>query len=120
MPASDLQVRGLCGDRARFDDQPAHTDRQSEPPRPSTARVEIKHAILPLLLRLMAVPVNHDRKSRRLRFQVQLLQNVEHVNRNALDLHQLCQRNVARPSSVDIFADGGRRRDFFELVQDRA
>ena len=56
----------------RFDVQPSDGDGQLEPAGPRTARVEVKHSTPRFHFRNMAVPVDHDPKSRSFRLEIEL------------------------------------------------
>ena len=57
--------------------QPSNAHRKPEPPRPRAARIEVQHAILHLLLRNVAVPVDHGGETRRFRLQIQFCEIVQ-------------------------------------------
>src|SRR5882757_9974207 len=92
-----FDVDDFSANRTVLDYQLPHAHRQLEAPRPRAARIEIKHAMLHALRRLMAVPVDHHSESGRLRLQVEFRKNVQQVNRHALDFDNLGQRNLSRP-----------------------
>ena len=92
--------------------------RQPKSSRPGAARIEIQHAILRFLLGHMGMPVNHNRKSRRLRFQIKLVQIVQHVDRDAADFEHIRGRNLARPGlAIHVAANRGDRRNLCQLFQ---
>jgi hypothetical protein len=105
-------------DLSRADRHPCQAHRQLEPPRPRAARIEIKHAVLRLLLRNVAVPRDHNSESCSCRFQIELRQIVQHINGNAAELNNLSLGQLARPRfNIDIAANRGDRRKRRELVK---
>ena len=60
----------------------------------------------------MTVAGDHDCKSRSFRFQIELSEIVEDVDRNTSDFEDLCLRKLVRPRVfVNITANGRDRRD---------
>ena len=112
------QHNDFSRDLSRADPHPRHADRQLEPPRPRTARIEIERAVLHLLLRNVAVPRDHDPESRGLRLQIEPRQIVEDINRNPREFNNFRLRETSSPCAlVDIAANRRHRRKRRKLLE---
>jgi hypothetical protein len=99
-------------------DQLPHSDRQFEPSRSRAAGIEIDHAATRLLLRDVAVPIDHDAESGRFRLQIKLRQVMQDVDGNTAELGHLSLVQFASPGAfIDIAADRGDRRNRGEFVE---
>ena len=99
--------------------QPPNRHRQPKSPRPRASRIEIQHAILHFLLGPMAVPADDNCKSRRFRLQIQFVQIVKHIDRDAADFEHIRGGDLPGPGfAIHISADRGNWRNLSQLFQD--
>ena len=98
--------------------QPPHRHRQPESSRPRAPRIEIKHAILHLRPGRMRMPAHHHLKSRSFRFEIQLVQIVKNVDRDAACFEHIRDGNLAGPGvAINIATNRGNRRNLSQLLQ---
>lgn len=96
-------------------------NRQSEPPRAGTARVQEEHAISSELGRLVGMTAYDRTKTGRRRIQVKLLHIVKNIEQGSTDLHHLGLPKAPSPRPfIHISPHGHDRRTGAQLVQNPA
>src|SRR5262245_2150362 len=96
--SSNGQRDDLAVQLAVLDRKPSHRNRQIEPPRAGAAGVEIEHAVLGLHFRPMRVAGDYGTETGRRRIEIEVLENVQHVETNAAVLDDLALRQALCPS----------------------
>src|SRR5215472_16911483 len=90
------QVEDLRVYVSAVDHQLSNGDWQLEAPRACASRIEVQHAILLFDLRYMTMAVNHRREIGSLGLEVELVEDVEHVDGDAVDCDNFTKRQFAR------------------------
>jgi hypothetical protein len=89
-----------------------------KPPRPARARIEEKNTLFPANLRLVAMPIQHRRKSRRGWVQIQRIYIVHQIEVPPTQRHHLRLRQPgALTKPVDVAANRRYRRDLASLPE---
>ena len=88
---------------------------QIESSRACAAGIEIEYTIFHLLLRNVTVAVDDGRDSCRLRVQIETFEDMQDINRNAINFEEIGFRNILRLLSViDV---GAHNRDWSNFAQ---
>lgn len=88
-------------------------------PGAGAARIKEEDTVFIFARGFVAVSIDHGRKSCGLRLEVEILEFVEHVDRETSGFEDIGFRNGLRPGAmINVSADGGDRGDQVELVQD--
>ena len=104
---------------AVFNRQTSHSYRQLEPSWPGASGIEIEHAVFPLLLGHVAVPVDNRGEFRGLRLEVEFLNAVQHVDGYFADLKNIRSWDFLGPCPViNVAAHHRERRDRGKPVED--
>ena len=116
---SNIKNASLGSHFAALDDQTSDAGRQAKSSRPGAPRIKVEHAVFRVLLGDVTVPVNHRRESRGLRLEIETLQVVQDVNRDAAGLKYVVRRNLARPLfAIHVATDCGYRGNFRQLASE--
>jgi len=94
-------------------------DRELKTARAGAAGIEIQHAALQLLLRDMAVPINHGTNSGCLRLQIETFENMQNVNRNSVNFDNVGLWKIFSPGfSIYIAAHRCDRSNPRQAIKD--
>ena len=116
-----MQLKNRNYFRAYFticNDEPAQSHRKLKSTRTGAPGIEEDHPVPNFLLRHVAVPVNHDFDSCRLRLHIEPRQIMKNIDRNSAEFHHVSLRQLARPClSVDVASYGRDRRNRAKFIE---
>src|ERR1043166_4429608 len=116
--SSNGQRNDLAAHFPLHDRQPSHRDWKNEPLRPGAAGIEIEHAVFRLHLRPMRVSGDHRMKAGAGWVELEVLEDVQDMEKNALMFDDFALRQPVRPRAlVHVAAHRDDRRDLSQLVE---